>query len=454
LPSWKRIIVSGSDAELNSLNITSALTASGSAEITGSLKVIGNTTITGSLVVTGQITAQTLNVQQVTSSIVYSSGSNIFGSSLSDTQQLTGSVSVTGSMNVNGTPVSVGTGSAGQVAFWNGTSSQTGDNGLFWDNTNKRLGLGTTTPGSVLDLGGGQLFINTNPSFQVFNSSDKILQIKGPNKSIINLVSDVNAVPGVIGGVFFSRANGTADAHVNVAGIQAVQLTTGGNAHAGLTFLVKGGGGIFQGMTYRALTNSSTILEIPTIGSTPSQVNINGPGGIYRMSADIGGESLFGAIQWFQTNFTSPGLAASIEAYRSPNNIRRSSIRFYTSDDTNLIERMRISHSNGNVIIQDGGTFTDAGFRLDVNGTARVQGSATITADSSVNNVSIGRGGGAVISNTRLGNAALSANTSGSTNTAVGGDALGSNTTGAQNTAFGYFALTARLSVIYLSICA
>jgi hypothetical protein len=126
---------------------------SGSAQVaafgfatTGSNQFNGSQAITGSLTVTGQVIAQTLNVQQVTSSIVYSSGSNIFGSSLSDTQQLTGSVSVTGSMNVNGTPVSVGTGSAGQVAFWDGTSSQTGDNGLFWDNSNKRLGIGTSSP--------------------------------------------------------------------------------------------------------------------------------------------------------------------------------------------------------------------------------------------------------------------------------------------------------------------
>jgi hypothetical protein len=55
MPSWKRVIVSGSDAVLNSLNITTALTASGSAEITGSLQVIGNTTITGSLNMSGPI---------------------------------------------------------------------------------------------------------------------------------------------------------------------------------------------------------------------------------------------------------------------------------------------------------------------------------------------------------------------------------------------------------------
>ena len=47
-----------------------------------------------------------------------------------------------------------GTGSAGQVAFWTGTSTLAGDSGLYWDNTNKRLGIGTTTPAYTLDVAG------------------------------------------------------------------------------------------------------------------------------------------------------------------------------------------------------------------------------------------------------------------------------------------------------------
>jgi hypothetical protein len=69
---------------------------------TGSNQFDGNQAITGSLTVTGQVVAQTLNVQQITSSIVYSSGSNIFGNDLGNTQQFTGSVSVTGSLAVAG----------------------------------------------------------------------------------------------------------------------------------------------------------------------------------------------------------------------------------------------------------------------------------------------------------------------------------------------------------------
>jgi len=45
-----------------------------------------------------------------------------------------------------------GSGTSGQVSFWNGTSSIAGDNNFFWDNTNKRLGIGTTTPVSKLSV--------------------------------------------------------------------------------------------------------------------------------------------------------------------------------------------------------------------------------------------------------------------------------------------------------------
>lgn len=46
-----------------------------------------------------------------------------------------------------------GTGVAGEVAFFNGTSTITGDTGLFWDNTNKRLGIGASTPYTNLQIG-------------------------------------------------------------------------------------------------------------------------------------------------------------------------------------------------------------------------------------------------------------------------------------------------------------
>jgi hypothetical protein len=58
--------------------------------------------VTGNITSTGQIIAQTINVQQVTSSIVYSCGSNTFGCSLTNNQVFTGSILATGSLTLNG----------------------------------------------------------------------------------------------------------------------------------------------------------------------------------------------------------------------------------------------------------------------------------------------------------------------------------------------------------------
>jgi hypothetical protein len=86
------------------------------------IQLSGSLAITGSLVATSQIVAQTLNVQQVTSSIVYSSGSNIFGNSVSNTQQFTGSLQVSSSTSYILGNVGIGTSSPGTNLQVNGGS--------------------------------------------------------------------------------------------------------------------------------------------------------------------------------------------------------------------------------------------------------------------------------------------------------------------------------------------
>lgn len=75
---------------------------------TGSNSFRATQSITGSLTVTGQIIAQSINVQQVTSSIVYSSGSNVFGCDLNSRQTFTGSFYQTGSVAIFNSSISIG----------------------------------------------------------------------------------------------------------------------------------------------------------------------------------------------------------------------------------------------------------------------------------------------------------------------------------------------------------
>jgi hypothetical protein len=81
--------------------------------------------------VRGTLTAQTIVVQTITSSIEYVTGSTQFGSLLSNTHQFTGSVSITGSLSVNGSnavlsnqtgSMSVATASfASTASYWSGS---------------------------------------------------------------------------------------------------------------------------------------------------------------------------------------------------------------------------------------------------------------------------------------------------------------------------------------------
>ena len=47
-----------------------------------------------------------------------------------------------------------GTGSATRVAFWSSDSAITSDADLYWDNTNKRLGIGVSSPAALLEING------------------------------------------------------------------------------------------------------------------------------------------------------------------------------------------------------------------------------------------------------------------------------------------------------------
>ena len=63
-----------------------------------------------------------------------------------------------------------GSGASGQVIFFNGANSVTGTNNFFWDATNNRLGIGTTTP---------------QRSIEIFNSTaDNHLRLSGNAPSV------------------------------------------------------------------------------------------------------------------------------------------------------------------------------------------------------------------------------------------------------------------------------
>jgi hypothetical protein len=64
----------------------------------------------------------------------------------------TGAVTLAGTLNVANGGTGLTTLTAGYIPYGNGTSAFGSSSNLFWDGTNSRLGIGTTTPGVKIDI--------------------------------------------------------------------------------------------------------------------------------------------------------------------------------------------------------------------------------------------------------------------------------------------------------------
>jgi len=216
----------------------------GSNAFVGTQNINGAVAITGSLTTTGTITAQTLNVQQVTSSIVYSSGSNIFGNSVSNTQSMTGSVGISGSLSVNG----VLTGTSATFTGNSGTSSTrltlqgTGDgwNNQLITNTSGSLWLGVMRDDGIAPFTSGSAFasflgssnatsliLTTNATPRLTISSTGAATFSGLITSTIGVNNYLKASNASTDGLFIENQNN--------GSVVRLTITSGGNVGIGTT---------------------------------------------------------------------------------------------------------------------------------------------------------------------------------------------------------------------------
>lgn len=131
----------------------------------------------------------------------------------------------------------VGNGTSGQVVYWNAANGQAGSNDLFWDITNKRLGIGTSTPTEKLQInestntslfaslvarGGNSLKAQLN--FGVRNSSGTAvggyIVSDGSLGGGVNIQGNLNDQPSV-----------TPHVYVNTSGELLVNTTTDAGAY-------------------------------------------------------------------------------------------------------------------------------------------------------------------------------------------------------------------------------
>jgi hypothetical protein len=176
-------IVTGSLTVLGNISVSGSITTSGSITISGSITSASFATsasnatnaisasYANNLTVAGTLTAQTLVVQTITSSVDFVTGSTRFGSLSSDTHVFTGSMLVTGSITSNGNYLSP----TGQIRLYNVANNNwtqidspklSGDAaidfrlstrlGTFYISDTGTVGIGTTSPAGLLHISGAQ----------------------------------------------------------------------------------------------------------------------------------------------------------------------------------------------------------------------------------------------------------------------------------------------------------
>jgi hypothetical protein len=290
-----------------------------------------NTRLSGGFILNGALNVpasgnlQYFNIGPFTLATIDSSNENYYIRSLYSPTNFTSwrTIYHTGNL-VN--PVT-GTGVAGQVAFWNGTTTQTGSNNLFWDNTNGRLGIGTTTPVNKIEIFGANVGLAVNAG-----ASDRsvILSNGTDGTGTLYLFNGSNS------NTVFVSGNGASFFNGGNVGIGTSTISEKLHLYNG-KFLVETAAATDPLVLSMKTTNVGTVWNSYIISDYFGQrFNTN----IYHGMSFVGGRgSFFDNFRWFTSTFS---------------------------------ELMTL-HYTGNLSIGKGNNPTDSGEKLQINGDIKLK---------------------------------------------------------------------------------
>jgi len=264
-----------------SFRYTNTLSGTGSVNISGSTLITGSLNVSGSITTNGTITAQTLVVQTVTSSIVYSSGSNIFGNALTDTQTMTGSVNITGSLTV------IGKGTINDLTgSLFGTASQAVSASLASTASVAYSGTGSFT-GSFIGVHTGSLFGTSSQAVSASLSQTSSVAYSGTG-------SFTGSFIGVHTGSLFGTASQALTASYLLGGGGGVAFPYSGSAQITGSLGVTGSLTIFNGSSNSLFVSTSGNVGIGlTNPSALLYVSGSGSGSLMQISSHVSSSIMF-----------------------------------------------------------------------------------------------------------------------------------------------------------------
>ena len=284
-----------------------------------------------------------------------------------------------------------GTLATGQVAFGTAANTVGGDNGLFWDNTNKRLGIGSIIPISRIHISG-------NSAENTQYSAERVASAIGSSTQLLSLTA-IGQIPTltsssanirIIGDATWSSTSSPSRVQFETTSVGSTTVTERWRiTSAGI--LQSNGAQTIQtstgNLTLATAAGNGNILLIPN-GTGNVGVGNNSPDAklVVSDSANLL-QMRIGSL----TAGISPLIR--IQGRNTANTINRyADIKL--DADLGIFTLMAPATSGpsvnalniftgGNVGIN---TTTDSGFRLDVNGTARVSGAATFSSSVTATN--------------------------------------------------------------------
>ena len=299
-----------------------------------------------------------------------------------------------GSVSTLTNPVT-GTLATGQVAFGTAANTIGGDNGLFWDNTNKRLGIGSIIPISRIHISG-------NSAENTQYSAERVASAIGSSTQLLSLTA-IGQIPTltsssanirIIGDATWSSTSSPSRVQFETTSVGSTTVTERWRITSA---------GILQSNGAQTIQTSTGNLTLATAGGNGNILLIpNGTGnvGVGNNSPDaklVVSDSA--NLLQMRIGSLTAGISPliRIQGRNTANTINRyadikldADLGIFTLMAPALsgptINALNI-FTGGNVGIN---TTTDVGFRLDVNGTARVQGAATFSSSvTATGNVTI-----------------------------------------------------------------
>ncbi len=238
------------------------------AIVGGTLNVSGNTTLSSGLAVIGDssISGSFSAATSTLSSLIVSGSATIPTISTTTITSLTvsGPVTFTGSTTIAGLTVSgLNPGlTVGSVAFQNSSGLTEDNSNFFYDATNHRFGLGTSTPSQLLTVAGNALVTGsttltalTAGQTTLGNASTSALTVNG--QTVLVGAAILQSTLNVTGQTSFTTASGTA---LTLSGA----LMVNGNSQLATSTI-----------TNLTVTNTSTLATLIANGSVTFTGNIN-----------------------------------------------------------------------------------------------------------------------------------------------------------------------------------